>query len=226
MLRRFVPGLVLALSALFGAPAAAQQNPDFWLVNLSGRTIAEAYVSSSSVNNWGPDRLGRDVLASGMRIAMRPAADGTCIHDVRVVYADGRSEERRRINTCMIAEVVFTAQGSAARAPQGTAPQQTPAQPPPRQSPSVQLPTGPNPNFRLVNRSGRIITQVFVSSSQEQSWGPDRLGRDVLGAGQSMIVTLPRDGTCVFDIRVVYADDTATERRRVNTCTNTVISFP
>jgi hypothetical protein len=143
-----------------------------------------------------------------------------------VVYADGRSEERRRINTCMIAEVVFTAQGSAARAPQGTAPQQTPAQPPPRQSPSVQLPTGPNPNFRLVNRSGRIITQVFVSSSQEQSWGPDRLGRDVLGAGQSMIVTLPRDGTCVFDIRVVYADDTATERRRVNTCTNTVISFP
>jgi hypothetical protein len=206
--------MLLALAALQAAPATAQQNPDFWLVNVSGRTIAEAYVSSSSVNNWGPNRLGRDVLVSGMRVAMRPPADGTCIFDVRVVYADAAAEERRRINTCTIAEVVFTAQGSVAR-PQGPAAQTPPA-----------LPTGPNPNFRLVNRSGRVITQIFVSSSQEQSWGPDRLGRDVLGAGQSMNVTLPRDGTCVFDIRVVYADNTATERRRVNTCTISVVTFP
>jgi hypothetical protein len=87
------------------------------------------------------------------------------------------------------------------------------------------VPTGPNPNFRLVNRTGRIITEVYVSSSQVQTWGADRLGRDVLGAGQSMIVTLPRDGTCVFDIRVVYNDGTATERRRVNTCTITEVAF-
>jgi hypothetical protein len=212
MLRRCFAGLVLALAGLMAAPAAAQQNPDFWLMNVSGRTIVEAYVSSSAVDTWGPDRLGQNVLASGMRIAMRPPRDGGCIFDIRVVYSDGTAEERRRVNTCVIAEVVFSSPGATARAPQGPAAQTPPA-----------LPTGPNPNFRLVNRSGRIITEVYVSSSQQQTWGPDRLGRDVLGVGQSMIVTLPRDGTCVFDIRVVYNDGTATERRRVNTCTLTEV---
>jgi hypothetical protein len=216
MLRRFVPACLLALAAVFATPASAQQNPDFWLVNNSGRTIAEAYVSSSSVNNWGADVLGQNVLASGMRFAIRPPRDGTCIFDIRVVYSDGTAEERRRVNTCTISDVVFTSQGSVARGPQGSQ----------GQAPSGQVPTGPNPNFRLVNRSGRVITEVYVSSSQQQNWGPDRLGRDVLGAGQSMIVTLPRDGTCVFDIRVVYNDGTATERRRVNTCTITEVTFP
>lgn len=215
MLRRCLAGLCLALAWLLAAPAAAQQNPDFWLVNTSGRTIAEAYVSSSAVNAWGPDRLGQNVLASGMRIAMRPPRDGTCIFDIRVVYGDGTAEERRRVNTCVIAEVVFATPGAGARTAPGPSAQTPPA-----------LPTGPNPNFRLVNRSGRIITEIYVSSSQQQTWGPDRLGRDVLGIGQSMIVTLPRDGTCVFDIRVVYNDGTATERRRVNTCTITEVSFP
>jgi hypothetical protein len=236
MLRRSVPGLFqglfLAVAVLFSAPAAAQQNPDFWLVNTSGRTIAEAFVSSSAVNSWGTDRLGQNVLANGMRIAMRPPRDGTCIFDVRVVYGDGTAEERRRINTCVIAEVVF---GSAARGPQAAPGQGTPSQPPsgppssgPPSSGRAQsgIPTGPNPNFRLVNRSGRVITELYVSSVQQQNWGPDRLGRDVLGAGQSMMVTLPRDGTCVYDIRVVYADNTATERRRVNTCTIAEVTFP
>ncbi|WP_144299999.1 Tat pathway signal protein [Elioraea rosea] len=206
MLRRFILGALVALAGLASAPAEAQQNPDFWIVNNSGRTITEVYVSSSAVNNWGQDRLGQNVLNSGMRFAIRPPRDGTCVFDIRVVYTDGTAEERRRLNTCNASEVVFTSQGSVARgAPQAP---------------------GPNPNFRLVNRSGRTIVEVYVSSSNDQNWGPDRLGQNVLGAGQSMIVTLPRDGNCVFDMRVVYDNSTATERRRVNTCTITEVTFP
>jgi uncharacterized protein with NRDE domain len=210
MLRRFLAVAVLALVAAAGRPAAAQQNPDFYVVNNSGRVITEIYVSSSASQNWGPDRLGQNVLNSGMQFPIRPPRDGTCVFDIRVVYANGTAEERRRINTCNISQVVFGTAGPVPRAPGAASP----------------APQGPNPNFRLVNRSGRVITEVYVSSSQDQNWGPDRLGRDVLGNGQSMIVTLPRDGTCVFDVRVVYDNGTATERRRVNTCNITEMTFP
>ena len=210
MLRRFLPALFLALLASAAPPAAAQQNPDFYVVNNSGRTITEIYVSSSASQNWGADRLGQNVLNSGMQYAIRPPRDGTCVFDIRVVYSNGTAEERRRINTCNISQVVFGTAGPVPRAPGSAAP----------------APQGPNPNFRLVNRSGRVITEVYVSSSQDQNWGADRLGRDVLGNGQSMIVTLPRDGNCVFDVRVVYDNGTATERRRVNTCNITEMTFP
>jgi len=208
MLRRLLPSLLVAL-LLAAPPARAQQNPDFWVVNNTGRTIAEIYVSSAASQNWGADRLGQNVLGSGMRFAIRPPRDGTCVFDIRVVYADGAAEERRRVNTCNLNEVVFTTQGPVARGQQGAA-----------------QPQGPNPDFRLVNRSGRVITEVYVSSAASQNWGPDRLGRDVLGAGQSMMISLPRDGNCVFDVRVVYDNGTATERRRVNTCTITEMTFP
>ena len=210
MLRRFLPGLALALVLAAPQAVSAQQNPDFWVVNNSGRTITEIYVSSSASQNWGPDRLGQNVLNSGMQYPIRPPRDGTCVFDIRVVYANGTAEERRRVNTCNISQVVFGTAGPVARAPSGAAP----------------LQPGPNPDFRLVNRSGRIITEVYVSPSTDQNWGPDRLGRNVLGIGQSMIITLPRDGTCVFDVRVVYDNGTATERRRVNTCTITEVTVP
>jgi|YNPMSStandDraft_2_1061718.scaffolds.fasta_scaffold00552_11 hypothetical protein len=210
MLRRFLPGLALALVLAAPQAVSAQQNPDFWVVNNSGRTITEIYVSSSASQNWGPDRLGQNVLNSGMQYPIRPPRDGTCVFDIRVVYANGTAEERRRVNTCNISQVVFGTAGPVARAPSGAA----------------RLQPGPNPDFRLVNRSGRIITEVYVSPSTDQNWGPDRLGRNVLGIGQSMIITLPRDGTCVFDVRVVYDNGTATERRRVNTCTITEVTVP
>lgn len=211
MLRRFLPGAFLVLLAALSSPAAAQ-NPDFWVVNSSGKTIHQVYVSSSQISNWGNDLLGQNVLASGQRFAIRPARDGTCVFDIRVVYADNSVAEQRRINTCNINEVIFTAQGPVARGPQG--------------SQGSTSPSGPNPDFRLVNRSGRTITEVYVSSSQQQNWGPDRLGQNVLGAGQSMVINLPRDGNCVFDLRVVYDNNTATERRRVNTCNVSEITFP
>lgn len=218
MLRRFLPGAFLAaLVALVAPGPAAAQNPDFWVVNTSGRTIHQVFVSSSQITNWGNDLLGQNVLASGHRFPIRPTRDGTCVFDIRVVYENGSAAEQRRINTCNINEVVFTAQGPVARGPQqgqGSGQGQG------------TTPGGPNPDFRLVNRSGRTITEVYVSSSQQQSWGDDRLGRGVLGAGQSMMVNLPRDGNCLFDLRVVYDNGTATERRRVNTCNVPEITFP
>jgi len=91
------------------APPAARVprgNPSFWIVNNSRRTMRELYASPSSQNTWGPDRFGTGVLGGGDRFAVR-LPEGECIYDVRVVWADGRPEDRRRINLCDVIELVF-----------------------------------------------------------------------------------------------------------------------
>jgi hypothetical protein len=89
-------------------PAAGvpRGNPSFWIVNNSRRTMRELYASPSSQNTWGPDRFGTGVLGGGDRFAVR-LPEGECIYDVRVVWADGRPEDRRRINLCDVVELVF-----------------------------------------------------------------------------------------------------------------------
>jgi hypothetical protein len=74
-----------------------------------------------------------------------------------------------------------------------------------------------DPSFRLNNRSNQTINEVYVSSANDQAWGADRLGANVLPSGQSLTVQLPR-GQCMNDVRVVFADGQAKEQRRIDTC--------
>jgi hypothetical protein len=95
---RRILALVALLIGLTAAGTAQAQNR-FWLENQSGITIREAYVSASRVDFWGPDILGASVLPPGQRVWVTPAF-GDCVLDVRVVYMDGRAEERRNVNAC------------------------------------------------------------------------------------------------------------------------------
>lgn len=199
----------LAAGSAMTVTASAQPNPDFWVSNLSDRQISRIFVSPTDQETWGRDWLGEHMLSPGHRFAIRPPRDGRCLYDIRVVYDDGTDEERRRQNVCAIDEVAFRGAGAAAPGHSGRA-----------------SPARATPDFRLVNRTGRTILQVFVSPATDRSWGEDRLGRDVLPPGRSLAITLPRDGTCVFDIRVVYDNDTAAEKRRVNTCAIGEVVFP
>jgi len=81
-----------------------------------------------------------------------------------------------------------------------------------------------DPSFRLANRGGATINEIYVSSANDQSWGADRLGQDVLPAGRHALIRLPQ-GQCMNDIRVVFADGRAEERRRVDTCAITEMAF-
>lgn len=82
-----------------------------------------------------------------------------------------------------------------------------------------------DPSFRLTNNSGSKINEIYVSSSGVNTWGPDRLGDRVLNSGGTYTIRLPA-GQCTNDIRVVYGNGEATERRRVNTCSLTDLVFP
>jgi hypothetical protein len=187
---------LLALLGLLPGMAAAQGDPSFNLLNRSGQTIREIYVSAVTDTNWGRDLLGQDVLADGRAFAVRIAPSAGCRHDVRVVYADGRPEERRDVNTCTITQMAF-----------GTAP----------------APQALNPSFNLVNHGRQPVREVYVSSVRENDWGSQRL-RQPMQPGEHLQLRLP-SGDCVNDVLVVWSDGRRDERRRVDTCqvTNIVV---
>ncbi len=207
--------LVLALLVAGLAPARAQQgDPSFNLVNRSGQAINEIYVSATREPNWGRDLLGQSTLANGRSFPVRIAPAAGCRQDVRVVYADGRPEERRNQDTCAITEMVFGG-NAAPRAPNaGPVPAPAPGATP-----------GGNPSFNLVNRGRAAIREIYVSSARDNDWGQDRLGQNTLPIGQHLPVQLPQ-GDCVNDIRIVWMDGRPEERRAVDTCQLVNVVFP
>ncbi len=103
--------VVIGTPARTGAARAAASggeagDPSFTLVNQAARPIRELYVSPTSEDDWGQDRLGRETVRSrGRRDVRLPG--GTCQYDLRVVWDDGRAEERRDVNLCEVRELSF-----------------------------------------------------------------------------------------------------------------------
>ena len=74
-------------------------------------------------------------------------------------------------------------------------------------------------NFTVVNNTGHVVVTLNVSASNENSWGPDVLGRDVLANGESAAITFDRGETqCMWDIKATYDDRGTTDMRGVNLC--------
>jgi hypothetical protein len=207
MRRHFLFALAMVAGLLGGfLPAAAQAQNRFWLVNDTGRVIERAYVSSSRVSDWGPDILGTGVLPSGRRVWVTPNF-GDCILDVRVTYQGGGESERRQVNACNISQIVFGRGGAGAGASIGGG-----------GAGAAISPGAGNPSFWLANQTGVTIREVYASLATQDNWGADRLGTRMLQPGQRLQVSLPAGVTCLVDVRVVYMDGRAAERRQLNTC--------
>ncbi len=74
-------------------------------------------------------------------------------------------------------------------------------------------------NFTVVNNTGHTVMMLNVSPSNEESWGPDILGADVIANGASATVTFERgQSQCMWDIRVTYDDGDTSDMRGVNLC--------
>ena len=71
--------------------------------------IVTLNVSPSSSSQWGPDILGREVLANGEDAEVTFDRDEDhCNYDIRVTYDDDTANDERGINLCEITEVEFT----------------------------------------------------------------------------------------------------------------------
>ena len=185
-------------------PAPAVQNdPTFLLVNRNTADIEKVFVSPAQQSKWGRDFLGDNVLRAGRQLKVEPPRNQGCIFDVRVEYPGNRFEERRGQDLCQLEQLVFD--GSTARVAQ-------PAQKPPAQASATA-----DPDFYVANRSQKVIGELFVSSAQAPNWGDDLIP-GVLRPGQRFQVKLPRNGECIYDVRVIYEDKSVEERRKQDVC--------
>lgn len=98
-----------AIATVMSATSAMAGKQDFTVINATGYTISEVYVSPVKTDDWEEDILGRDVLADGERtdITFSRSVD-TCKWDLKVVYEDDNSTaEWGNLNLCDISTVTL-----------------------------------------------------------------------------------------------------------------------
>jgi hypothetical protein len=111
-----------------------------------------------------------------------------CRLDLRAEYEGGEAEERLGHDICATPVIVFD--GS-------------------------RIPRPPLRSFVLINRHGASVAEFYASGTQEEEWGPDRLRGELVRGGRAEI-TLNAD--CEVDLRVVFPNGSAEERRSVDIC--------
>jgi len=63
-------------------------------------------------------------------------------------------------------------------------------------------------DFTLANATGYVISHVYVSPTNENSWGDDILGKDTLDDEEVVPIHFARkERSCKWDLRVTYEDD-------------------
>jgi len=85
---------------------------------------------------------------------------------------------------------------------------------------------GAQQDFTVVNSTGQAVMTLNVSPSDENAWGPDILGRDVLGNGEQAQIQFARgQEQCNWDIRVTYEDGETGDWRGINLCETATVTL-
>ncbi|HEV7371318.1 hypothetical protein [Arenibaculum sp.] len=81
-------------------------------------------------------------------------------------------------------------------------------------------------DFRLVNRTGYDIREVYVSPTSTDSWEEDVMGKDFFGNGTFVDINFhPATSACEYDLKVVYTDDEEAVWEDFDLCTITAITL-
>jgi len=176
---------------VFGDPSLPTLQVE--VLNRSNVMLRELYAAralpeATADRSWGPDRLGASVISPGESFTMRMRSRD-CAFDLRAVYADDREEVARGLDLCAARQVAFDRSA---------------------------VPRLPVREVTLVNRHLVPVQEAYLSASTDTDWGPDRLDAGVLAIGDE--ATLRMEGGCEADIRVVFPNGGAEERRSVNVC--------
>ena len=112
-MKRLMCGLIAALVVACLTSVSARspiQNPalDFTLINQTGLTIVELYLSPTTEDTWGDDVLGLDVLEDEKKvdIAFSPKAR-TCNWDLKIVDEDDDEVVWEKLNLCEAVEITL-----------------------------------------------------------------------------------------------------------------------
>jgi hypothetical protein len=73
-------------------------------------------------------------------------------------------------------------------------------------------------DFTLVNKTGIVINNLYVSESASDSWEEDVLGDDVLDDGESVKITFRGRKACSWDLMVKDAEGEGLYWRNIDLC--------
>lgn len=82
--------------------------------------------------------------------------------------------------------------------------------------PSVAAPK--KATVRIVNQSQWELHHIYLSAIDDDGWGPDRLGKDVLAKGEALTIAGIACG--LYDVKVVDADGDECIVEEVDLCGN------
>jgi hypothetical protein len=74
---------------------------------------------------------------------------------------------------------------------------------------TVSAASADNRDFQFTNSSGWTVDELYVSPSAIEDWGVDILGPDVVmpqGSVANVTFTGFNDGSCLYDIKVIFSD--------------------
>ncbi|WP_135466637.1 hypothetical protein [Crenalkalicoccus roseus] len=178
--------LCLVQGVVFGDQALPPRR--LTLANEHRRQIRQAFLVPAGLRDWGQDALG-GALAPGDRRDL--TLEGGCHAGLRIVFDTGAAEERRGLDICAAPLLVLRPGWTVEEPPaaEGKAP--------------------PQAGIRLRNAAPLPVVELYADPAGAPR-GPDRLGRTILGAGQSMAFAPPEDlpeaSRCRADLLAVFRD--------------------
>ncbi len=99
----------VVVSLIAATTALAQGKQNFTLVNQTGYTIAEVYVSPSKSDSWDADVMDMDVLPNNTEVDITfSRKEKSCMWDLKVVYDDGETAEWEGFNLCEVSTIAIS----------------------------------------------------------------------------------------------------------------------
>ena len=106
-MKRLLMGLCVAVVCAVSLAAFAGDQ-DFVLINKTGLTIDEFYVSPADDDEWGEDVLGKDVLKNNESVEIKFSRKETdCIWDIKIVDEDDDPVTWTDIDLCKASEITL-----------------------------------------------------------------------------------------------------------------------
>ncbi len=100
--------LLLLVTVASGPLVAQQSKLDFTLLNRTGITISELYVTPDERDDWEEDVLGRDVLKHNESLDIEfSRSEKSCDWDLKIVDEDGDEIEWDSLDLCAASHITL-----------------------------------------------------------------------------------------------------------------------
>jgi hypothetical protein len=192
------------------AALSAQQNPSITIVNNTGHTIWYVYISLTTSDDWGSDRLGSGkTIPDGSSASLQLPSPINVVnqYDIGLKDSNGDIYTKFNVQVSANARIVFTSDDY---------------------DNDLTKANYSGPSITIVNNTGYTIWYVFISDSDSDSWGRDKLGDDETipnGGSVSLQLPYPIDVENQYDIELQDSDGDTYTKYNVLVSANARIVF-